>query len=132
MLALIVESPELASKLILKCKEKGVLLFWLLFENKAKTPHSGDAWLHLPDKKIIMLESKNYTTRVNKDEVEKMESDMKTNHIRFGIFVSWNSIVPSVPPKVTPVTPTRSVPIILIKELTSAEAGNDPVTAGTG
>ena len=35
MLALIVESPELASKLILKCKEKGVLLFWLLFENKA-------------------------------------------------------------------------------------------------
>ena len=35
MLAMIVESPELASKLILKCKEKGVLLFWLLFENKA-------------------------------------------------------------------------------------------------
>jgi len=65
----------------------------ILFENKAKTPHSGDAWLYLPDKKIIMLESKNYTTRVNKDEVEKMESDMKTNHIRFGIFVSWNSIV---------------------------------------
>ena len=63
------------------------------FENKAKTPHSGDAWLHLPDKKIVMLESKNYNTRINKDEVEKMEFDMKTNHIRFGIFVSWNSVV---------------------------------------
>ena len=25
------------------------------YENKAKTPHSGDAWLHLPDKKIIMF-----------------------------------------------------------------------------
>jgi hypothetical protein len=65
----------------------------ILFENKAKTPHSGDAWLHLPDKKIIMLESKNYTSRINKDEVEKMEFDMKTNHIRFGVFVSWNSVV---------------------------------------
>lgn len=65
----------------------------ILFENKAKTPHSGDAWLHLPDKKIIMLESKNYTYRINKDEVEKMEFDMKTNHIRFGIFASWNSVV---------------------------------------
>ena len=40
-----------------------------------------------------MLESKNYTYRINKDEVEKMENDMKTNHIRFGIFISWNSIV---------------------------------------
>ncbi len=65
----------------------------ITFENKAKTPHSGDAWLHLPDKKIFMLESKNYTYRINKDEVEKMEFDMKTNHIRFGIFASWNSIV---------------------------------------
>jgi len=63
------------------------------FENKAKTPHSGDAWLHLPDKNILMLESKNYNTRINKNEVDKMEFDMKTNHIRFGVFVSWNSVV---------------------------------------
>ena len=65
----------------------------IVFENKAKIPHSGDAWLHLPDKKIIMLESKNYSYRINKEEVEKMENDMKTNHIRFGVFVSWNSTV---------------------------------------
>ena len=35
MLAVIVETPELASKIILKCLEKGLLLFWLLFEGKA-------------------------------------------------------------------------------------------------
>lgn len=35
MLALIVESPELASKIILNCLDKGLLLFWLLFENSA-------------------------------------------------------------------------------------------------
>lgn len=35
MLALIVESDEVATKIILKCKEKGLLLFWLLFEKKA-------------------------------------------------------------------------------------------------
>jgi len=35
MLALIVESPELASNVILKSLDKGLLLFWLLFEGKA-------------------------------------------------------------------------------------------------
>ena len=67
----------------------------IIFESKAKTPHCGDAWLYLPNDRIIMLESKNYSYRINKDEVEKMEFDMKTNHIRFGIFVSWNSVVQS-------------------------------------
>ncbi|WP_457617245.1 aspartate aminotransferase family protein [Lutibacter sp.] len=35
MLAIMVESSDLASKIILKCLEKGLLLFWLLFEGKA-------------------------------------------------------------------------------------------------
>ncbi len=35
MLALIFETAEIASTLILRCKEKGLLLFWLLFEDKA-------------------------------------------------------------------------------------------------
>jgi len=35
MLAAMVETPEIASNVILKCLEKGLLLFWLLFEGKA-------------------------------------------------------------------------------------------------
>ena len=35
MLALVMESPEIASEIILKCLDKGLLLFWLLFEGKA-------------------------------------------------------------------------------------------------
>ncbi|OSY89504.1 aminotransferase class III [Tenacibaculum holothuriorum] len=35
MLALIVESPELSSKVILESLDKGLILFWLLFEGKA-------------------------------------------------------------------------------------------------
>ena len=35
MLALIVDSQELANKIILNCLDKGLLLFWLLFENSA-------------------------------------------------------------------------------------------------
>jgi len=35
MLALMVNSAEIASEIILKCKERGLLLFWLLFEPKA-------------------------------------------------------------------------------------------------
>jgi hypothetical protein len=65
----------------------------LKFESKAQTPHSGDAWLYLPDNKIIMLESKNYTSTVNKDEVIKLQSDMITHHIKWGILVSFNSMI---------------------------------------
>ncbi|TVZ55055.1 acetylornithine/succinyldiaminopimelate/putrescine aminotransferase [Lutibacter sp. Hel_I_33_5] len=35
MLALLVKSSEIASKIILQCLEEGLLLFWLLFEGKA-------------------------------------------------------------------------------------------------
>lgn len=35
MLAAMVETSELASKIILKCLDRGLLLFWLLFEGKA-------------------------------------------------------------------------------------------------
>ncbi|NVK53130.1 MAG: aspartate aminotransferase family protein [Flavobacteriaceae bacterium] len=35
MLAILIATPDLASKIILKCIEKGLLLFWLLFEGKA-------------------------------------------------------------------------------------------------
>lgn len=35
MLALIVENEDIASKIILNCLKKGLLLFWLLFEGKA-------------------------------------------------------------------------------------------------
>lgn len=35
MLAAIVETPEIASQIILKCLDTGLLLFWLLFEGKA-------------------------------------------------------------------------------------------------
>jgi acetylornithine aminotransferase len=35
MLALIMPSEEMANELILKAKERGLILFWLLFEKKA-------------------------------------------------------------------------------------------------
>lgn len=35
MLAAIVETPELAAKIIMKCLDKGLILFFLLFEGRA-------------------------------------------------------------------------------------------------
>ena len=35
MLALIMETPEMANEVILKCKDKNLILFWLLFEPRA-------------------------------------------------------------------------------------------------
>ena len=63
----------------------------ITFKKTNTIPHSGDAWLYLPDDRIIMLESKNYNTTINKDELIKMENDMKTNNINWGLFVSFNS-----------------------------------------
>lgn len=63
----------------------------ILFKKTNIIPHSGDAWLYLPNDRVIMLESKNYNTTVNKDELIKMENDMKTNNIQWGLFVSFNS-----------------------------------------
>lgn len=61
--------------------------------NMAQIPHSGDAWLKFEDTKKIMLESKNYVNKVTKEEIDKMEKDMKTNNIQWGIFISWNSAI---------------------------------------
>ena len=63
------------------------------FERKSNVAHSGDAWLYLPDGKLIMLESKNYTTTVNKDEITKLQSDMIKHHIKWGILTSFNSSI---------------------------------------
>jgi acetylornithine/N-succinyldiaminopimelate aminotransferase len=35
MLAILVKNPATASEIILKCLEKGLILFWLLFEESA-------------------------------------------------------------------------------------------------
>jgi len=61
------------------------------FEAKNQTAHSADAWLHLPDNQIIMLESKNYTNTVNKKELDKFEADMITHNVHWGILISFNS-----------------------------------------
>jgi hypothetical protein len=61
------------------------------FEQTASTAHSADAWLHLPDKEVIMLESKNYTNTVAKKELDKFENDMVAHNIRWGIMISFNS-----------------------------------------
>lgn len=50
-----------------------------MYEDKSQIPHSGDAWLILSDNKIVMIETKNYTSTINKSEIEKMEYDMKHN-----------------------------------------------------
>lgn len=63
------------------------------FDRKSQVAHSGDAWLYLPDGKIIMLESKNYTTTINKDEISKLQSDMINHHIKWGILTSFNSMI---------------------------------------
>jgi hypothetical protein len=61
------------------------------FDRKSQTAHSGDAWLILPDNTIIILESKNYATTINKDEVLKLQNDMIENYIKWGIMISFNS-----------------------------------------
>lgn len=61
------------------------------FERKSGVAHSGDAWLYLPDDTIIILESKNYTTTVGKEEILKLQNDMIEHNIKWALMVSFNS-----------------------------------------
>lgn len=62
------------------------------YMNMAQVDHSGDAWVQFDNSdEYIMIESKNYSKKVNTEEVEKMKNDMITNNIKWGIFYSWNS-----------------------------------------
>ena len=64
----------------------------ITYTDMAHTPHSGDAHIKFDGcDTTIMLESKNYTNKVNNDEVDKMKMDMINTNIRWGLFISWNS-----------------------------------------
>jgi len=63
----------------------------IIYEKKNTVAHSGDAWLTIDNYKKIMIESKNYTNVVNKDEITKLEFDMKYHNIKWGIMISYNS-----------------------------------------
>lgn len=65
----------------------------IVYDDKSHVPHSGDAWITLSNGKIIMIESKNYTNTVNTNEITKMENDMKSNNIRYSLFLSLNAQV---------------------------------------
>ena len=61
------------------------------YEKRNHIPHSGDGWITLENNKKIIVESKNYLTTVNKDEINKLEYDMKYNNINWGLLISFNS-----------------------------------------
>ena len=66
MLALFVATPELATKIILRCQEKGLILFWLLFEGRAIriTPPLNITDADLLKGIEILLEAINYCTAI--------------------------------------------------------------------
>lgn len=68
----------------------------ILYKKMNHIPHSGDAWLILNDNKKIILESKNYNSIINKDEINKLKNDMIFNNIKWGILISFNSSIQGV------------------------------------
>jgi hypothetical protein len=54
-------------------------------------PHSGDAILSFNKTDKILIEVKNYTKAVDRDEVDKLIYDMKYTKIRFSLFISIRS-----------------------------------------
>jgi len=61
------------------------------YEKKNNIPHSGDGWITLENNKKIIVECKNYSITVNKDEINKLEYDMIYNNIKWGLLLSFNS-----------------------------------------
>lgn len=65
----------------------------ITYEKMNNIAHSGDAWLYLPNNMKVILEIKNYTSVVNRDEINKLQFDMIHNHIKWGLMVSFNSTI---------------------------------------
>lgn len=66
----------------------------LIIEKTNDQPHQGDIIISkkINNKKIsILVEIKNYSSIVNKTEIEKMKYDMKQNNINYGIIYSMRS-----------------------------------------
>jgi len=64
----------------------------IIYSDTSHMAHCGDAHIKFDgNDTTIMLESKNYTNKVNRDEIEKMKNDMISCNIKWGIFISWNS-----------------------------------------
>ena len=74
----------------------------LSYEKTRDIPHSGDGILTFPiknssilqeDKLKVMVEIKNYTATVKKEEVDKFKYDLKYNNINYGLFISLKSSI---------------------------------------
>lgn len=75
----------------------------LAYEKTRDIPHSGDGILTFPNKVTnkltgntklkVLVEIKNYTSTVKKEEIEKFKYDMKFNNIDFGLFISLKSSI---------------------------------------
>ena len=62
-----------------------------IYQRTRHIPHSGDAWISFDSGQKIMVEVKNYTNTVPKDEMIKFNNDMVHHNITWGIFISFNS-----------------------------------------
>ena len=64
----------------------------IMYQDMSQISHSGDAHI-LIDNTNVILESKNYINKINKDEIAKMKYDMIHTNMRWGIFISWASTI---------------------------------------
>ena len=65
----------------------------LSYEKTRHIPHSGDGILIFPNKMKALVEIKNYTSCVKKEEIDKFKYDMKYNNTYYGLFISLNSSI---------------------------------------
>src|SRR3972149_6914600 len=95
-------TQNLQNMLGIESHKKGVIgedMVYNIIKNKFKDhtleitrhePHKGDGIIWINDRKI-MLEIKNYTKTVDRDELETLLYDMEYNNIDYALFVSLKS-----------------------------------------
>jgi len=64
----------------------------IIFEDKSKEPHSGDAWIESETIPLTLVELKHYTNAVPTKEVEKFKQDMANTNISYGLFIATGNI----------------------------------------
>lgn len=64
----------------------------IVFEDKSKEPHCGDAWIQSDTIPLTLVELKHYTNAVPTKEVEKFKQDMNNTGLEFGLFIATGNI----------------------------------------
>ena len=71
--------------------EKRLTCMNIAWKDMSQTPHAGDLHITLSNGETVIIDVKNYSKNVQSDEVDKLQRDMNTQGVKYGLLYSLKS-----------------------------------------